>query len=119
MADKRNNALAFRSECAVRRPILLDDIEGTVHRAFGLLPNMTWILGPGGIVLYKAAWTVVPDVEEALSDAVNQLARRRPEGLVPVYSERVAWRKRDMTAFREGLQRAGPQAVRDFFKDEP
>ncbi len=37
--------------------------RGTVH--YGMLPNMTWLIGPGGIIHYKAAWTDPAEIEEA------------------------------------------------------
>ena len=112
---KLRHAEALRDHCGLRRSILVDDLAGTAHRGYGLLPNMTWIVGPGGIVLYKAAWTAVNDVEHALTGALEQLARRRSDRLRPVYTERVAWRRDDPEGFRAGLELAGPQALRDFY----
>ncbi len=113
--DKRANAKAFRQHSSVRRRILLDDLAGTAHHGYGLLPNMTWIVMPGGRIAYKASWTAARDVEAALEWTLDHRARRRDDALVPFYSERLAWRHRDPDAFRAGLERAGPQAVVDFF----
>lgn len=119
MDDKRHHARALRDESGVQRRILLDDLAGTAHRAYGMLPNMTWIVGRGGIIYYKAAWTHHADVEDALGTTVNGLdARTQEPPVAPFYSERLAWRARDMTAFRQRLAVAGPQAVRDFFGDD-
>ena len=115
MGDKREQARSFRNESSLQRRILLDDLEGTTHRAFGLLPNMCWILGRGGLVLYKAAWTAANDVEDALLAALDGLAGRRSGDRRPAYTERLLWRVRDEEAFRRGLERAGPQAIRDFY----
>lgn len=119
MDDKRHHARAFRERNGSERRILLDDLIGTAHRGYGMLPNMTWIIGRGGIIHYKAAWTHHADVEDALRAAVEGLAARAGEPpLAPFYSERLAWRVRDMEAFRRQLAVAGPQAVRDFFGGE-
>ncbi len=115
MATKRANARAFREHSKVRRPILLDALDGPAHNAYGLLPNMTWIIGPGARIYYKAAWTAATDVEDALGSLIDALERRRAERLVPMYTERVAWRTSDPDGFRAGLERAGPQAVADFY----
>jgi hypothetical protein len=115
MADKRANATAFLEQYAVRRPILLDTLEGDAHRAYGILPNMTWIIGRGGIVQYKAAWTDADHVEQALRYALDIQDRRVAEGLTPFYSETLSWRHRDDAAFRAGLERTGDQAVEDFY----
>ena len=37
-------------------PILVDDFAGTTHRAYGLLPNMTYLIDRDGIVVYKSDW---------------------------------------------------------------
>ncbi len=115
MDDKRTNARAFREHARVRRRILLDDLEGTAHRAWGSLPNMTWIVGRGGVIHYKADWTDAADVRDALRGALRAAERRRSEPLRSLHTERLAWRVSDGEAFRRGLERAGPQAVADFY----
>ena len=115
MAAKRANARAFQSHCRVRRQILLDDLEGSAHHAYGLLPNMTWIIGRGGLILYKGAWTGAGDVENALDATLDGLTRRVKDKLAGFYSERLSWRVRDDAGFRAGLERNGPQAVVDFY----
>ncbi len=40
MDDKRHHAQAFKEHSNIARPILLDDVAGTAHRAYGMLPNM-------------------------------------------------------------------------------
>jgi len=115
MDVKRSNAIAFREFANVRRPILLDDLEGTAHKAFNTLPNMSWIIGRG-MILYKANWTNAADIEKALQISLDGLERRKDDKLKPLYSERLAWRKDTADAFREALERNGPQAVSDFYK---
>ena len=115
MDDKRHHARAFRQHNDIEREILLDDVGGTAHRAYGGLPNMTWIIGRGGVIYYKAAWTDAADIERALVETLDALGRRASEPIAPFYSERLAWRSRDMVAFRRQLEIAGPQAVSDFF----
>ena len=116
--DKRRNARAFVEHSQVRRPVLLDDLDGTAHQAYGLLPNMTWIVGRGGLIVYKAAWTDAKDVEDALTWALDHLPRRAKDNLRTIYTERLGWRGTDHAGFRAGLERAGPQAVRDFYGKE-
>ena len=113
--DKRDRARALRDVVGVKRQILLDDITGTAHGAYGTLPNMTWIFGRGGLILYKAAWTDPVDVESALKAALDGQSRRVKGDQLPFYSERLAWRVRDDETFRKLLERCGPQAVSDFF----
>jgi len=112
--DKRRNARAFREYSKIRRQILLDDLGGTAHHAYGLLPNMTWIVGRGGFIHYKSAWTNPADVEDALEAVLDFQANRAKHQWTAFYSERSAWSTRDQVKFKEGLLRAGPQAVADF-----
>lgn len=114
MEDKRRSARAFVEHCGVRRQVLLDDLEGTAHRAYGMLPNMTWIVGRGGMIHYKSAWTSEADVANALESVLDFQANRAKNQWVVYYSERSAWSRRDTALFKAGLERAGPQAVADY-----
>ncbi len=114
MEDKRRNARAFLEHSKVRRQILLDDLDGTAHRAFGLLPNMTWIVGRGGLIHYKSAWTSAADAADALEGVLDFQANRAKNQWALFYSERTAWSTRDQARFRAELVRAGPQAVADY-----
>ena len=53
------------------RPILIDDLDGGVHRVYGGLPNMSWIIDHTGRIAYKAAWTVEDDIRAALEDVLR------------------------------------------------
>lgn len=119
MEGKRDNARALRDVVGIKRQILLDAVDGPAHQAYGTLPNMTWIFGRGGLILYKSAWTDPKDVEDALGRALDGLERRVKGEKLPFYSERLSWRVRDDDTFRAMLERCGPQAVSDFFDKRP
>jgi len=38
----------LRKETGIGRAILVADLAGTVRRACGLMPNMTWVIDRGG-----------------------------------------------------------------------
>lgn len=115
MDDKRHNAIALKEKFGVTRQILLDDIDGTAHKAWGMLPNMSYIVLRGGLLVYRAAWTSMPDIDDALGQALDAGSRRTKDKLTPFYSERLGFRPNDMEKFRAGLEKNGPQAVSDFF----
>lgn len=75
---------------------------------------MTWIIGRGGFIHYKAAWTHTADVAEALDAVLEYQDQRAVMRWIPFYTERSAWSVRDRARFREGLRRAGPQALADY-----
>jgi len=112
--DKRANARAFRAHSSLKRQILLDDLGGRAHHDNSLLPNMTWIMGRGGYIHYKSAWTAAEDVENHLLEVLDFQENRVKNSWIPFYSERSAWSDRRPDIFKEGLERAGPQALEDY-----
>ncbi|MCB8925843.1 MAG: hypothetical protein H6652_09490 [Ardenticatenaceae bacterium] len=115
MAQKYAHARALRDEYGVTRPIVLDALDGACHRAFGGMPNMTWIFNRAAVPVYKSDWTDVNSVRNALDYYLDMVQRRRGhEKLVPFHVERLDYRESDRERFYEGLARSGPKAVRDF-----
>lgn len=113
--QKRAQARAFRERWQCRRPILLDDLHGTAHNAFGRIPNMVYILGTDHRVLFRADWTDAGTVKFAL-DYLLSVAEREREGtaIEPFYAELRGFRWEDVAGFAAGLQYNGPRAVREF-----
>jgi hypothetical protein len=115
MEQKYAHARALRDVLGVTRPILLDALDGGAHRAYGSMPNMTWIFNQAGVPIYKADWTDHHSVRNALEYALDVFQRRRDrERLVPFRVERLDYRTSDQEAFYAGLARSGPKAVREF-----
>jgi hypothetical protein len=113
--QKLAHARTFAERFAIERPILVDDLAGTGHRLYGLLPNMTYLVGRAGRVLFHADWTDAPTIRAALDYVVAARARRGARmRLKPFYVESVGYRWSDTGKFQEGLHVAGPQAVEDF-----
>jgi hypothetical protein len=90
----------------------VDDVEGTVHHAYGLMPNMSWVLGRGGTILYKAMWTSAAHIGAFLE------ARSGARASSTFYAEELVPVVRDRGAFRRGLERNGPRAVTEFARAE-
>ncbi len=115
MAQKFEHARALRDVLGVTRPILVDALDGACHRAYGSMPNMTWIFSRAGLPIYKSNWSDANSVENALDYFLDVVKRRRDqERLVPFLVERLDYRNNDNEAFYEGLERSGPKAVREF-----
>jgi hypothetical protein len=115
MEQKFDHARDLRDVLGVTRPILVDSLDGACHRAYGSMPNMTWIFNKSGIPLYKSDWTDVISVELAIEYLLRVGERRRNrERLAPFRVERVDFRVQDQEAFYKGLERNGPKAVKEF-----
>lgn len=118
-ADKLHSARRLRDEVGIRRPILVDDLGGTAHRAYGLLPNMSWVIGRGGQVIYKSDWTSAANVEAFLDRYEGGRARRPATGTVgPYLTEQIEYRDLDREAFYRRLIRNGPRAYDEFKRAE-
>lgn len=116
---KLASARLLRDETGIRRPILVDDLDGTAHHAYGLLPNMSWVIGRGGRILYKSDWTSAANVEAFLTRYGAGRTRRPPTGTVgPYLTEQVEFRDLDREAFYQRLQRNGPRAYNEFKRAE-
>ncbi len=115
MEQKFRHAQALRDVLGVRRPILVDSLDGACHRAYGSMPNMTWIFNQAGAPVYKSDWTDSHSVANALDYFLEVLERRRAgERLAPFHVERLDYRNQDRERFYAGLARNGEKAVREF-----
>jgi hypothetical protein len=115
MDQKFKHARDLRDKLGVQRPILLDSLDGACHRAYGSMPNMTWIFTQSGIPIYKSDWTDAYSVENAMEYFLDVRSRRRSgDRLVPFQVERLDFRNQDREGFNKSLERNGPKAVREF-----
>lgn len=115
MQQKLNHARALRDTLGVRRSIYVDSLDGACHRAYGSMPNMTWIFTRSGTPIYKSDWTDTNSVENAITYFLDVRDRRRSgERLAPFHVERLDFRSQDREAFYEGLARNGPKAVEEY-----
>lgn len=109
---KLQHAHEMRRIFEMRRPILVDDLTGTAHRAFGGLPNMTYIVNSAHTIVFRSDWTDAPTVRAALDYLLDVQERRRDGAkLAPFYAEILGFRERDEAAFDLALERNGPKAV--------
>jgi hypothetical protein len=84
------------------------------------LPNMSWVIGRGGRILYKADWTSAGNVEAFVER--HEAAGASPPGRVGVRTryatEQVEFRDSDPAFFWKRLERNGPRAVAEFRRAE-
>jgi len=115
MEQKLKHARDLREQLEVTRPILLDSLDGACHRAYGSMPNMSWIFNKAGVPIYKSDWTDAHSVENAIQYFLGMVDRRRSgEQMVPFQVERLDFRTRDVPGFMASLERNGPKAVKEF-----
>lgn len=108
--EKTSLAQRTRNEEGENRTILVDDLNGTVHQAYGSLPNMFYVIDADGTILARSDWNDTSAVRnsleklkagESLSDSQYGFRPVAPPVVIRV------------------LSRAGGDAVVDFFTNLP
>ena len=108
--DKRALARRVSEEDSEGREILVDDLDGAAHLAYGGIPEMVYVLDGEGDVVLRGEWNEPPIVDEAVGrlrrgDASRGL-RTGFDGVPPLVMLRV-------------LRRAGWDALYDFLVEVP
>ena len=85
--QKLEHARALRKRHGTPRTIVVDSLEGEVHRVYGGMPNMSWIVDHAGIVAYKAAWTSEIDLRAAIGEVLRHKELKREGGTSLFYRE--------------------------------
>lgn len=116
LEQKLAHARKLRELERVSLPILVDDIEGSTHKAYGLLPNMVYLIDRDGVIVYKSDWTDAHELEgmcESLIGLDEMKARRVPiirQGV----SERLHWIPMDPQHRERIYRRSGEKAIKDY-----
>ena len=113
--QKLEHARAMVSRWNIARPMLVDDLAGTVHRAYGKLPNMTYIVARGGAIIYRANWTDPRTIRLALEQMRFETTQRSEHRVAPYFVEWSPARVNDREPFLAALRAdAGERAVTEF-----
>jgi hypothetical protein len=115
--EKLTHARKLRELEKVSLPILVDDIEGSTHKAYGLLSNMVYLIDRDGMIVYKSDWTDAHELE-GMCDSLVRLEDMRARQ-VPIIrqaiSERLHWIPMDPKHRERIYRRSGEKAIRDYF----
>ena len=116
LEQKLAHARKLRVLEEVKIPILVDDLEGTTHRAYGLLPNMIYLIDREGVVVYKSDWTDGVELD-GMCESLIRLDDMRAR-LVPIIrlgvSERLHWIPMDPVHRERIYRRSGEKAIKDY-----
>ncbi len=112
-ADKRQAARRLAMEEGLRRRVLVDDLEGTVHGAYGGAWNPVYVIDSEGRVVFRRAWNHPGEVEQALAALAA--------GGAPPSGESIAMAALPGTSpvGLRLLERGGRQALLDFYGSAP
>jgi peroxiredoxin len=115
MKDKVEAAEYFREEEDVEIPILVDEVNGKVHRKYGSLPNPTFIIDKSGRIAFRALATRASVLEAALDELLERQEERGVEHAVVMDGEDAVMpsMKALLHSYR-ALERGGAGAIDDF-----
>lgn len=116
--EKMEHAKLFKELEIVKLRILVDSLEGKIHRKYGMLPNMVYIINKEGRIVYKASWTDAVEVRSVLQN----LLLWEKEGFTPMDSIAVVEKyhfiyDRNVEEHKRVYERSGPRAVEELKRE--
>lgn len=75
MQDRERHASDFCAADGAAIPVILDDMQGSLHRRFGDMPNSIYVLDARGVVVYRANWADHREVRRVL-EQLREMSRR-------------------------------------------
>lgn len=93
-AEKCDLAKRLHKEDIVEnRTIIIDDIEGSVHKMLGALPNMIFIINTNGQVIFKEEWNNAKSLQNAiLQYKTNKKIKNKKWAMLPLPNIPVEYR---------------------------
>lgn len=107
--DKLRDAQRYKDDEGIPWPVLVDDLEGTVHQVYSGLADPTYLIDADGQVAYYTMWTHAPNLNEAISALQQQGGR----GVVKGGIDHVVHLFPTMTDGWKGIRRGLPQSYID------
>lgn len=104
--QKMEDARKFKHEDGIPYPVLVDDLQGTVHQVYGGLADPTYLIDTEGRVSFYNMWTHAPTLHESLEALFKQDGR----GVVLGGTDRVPHLLSTIANGWRGLRRGWPQS---------
>ncbi len=108
--EKLARAKRFKEEERDNRTVLVDELEGTIHKQYGLFPNFVYVIDTDGRVAFRRPWNVPERLDEALKAMVEKKMIKFPEAYELPKLRNVGFR---------AIRRAGWRAVWDIVLNFP
>ena len=80
--QKFERAEMLRERHNTPRVILVDSLDGDVHRQYAGVPNQCWVVDRTGRIAYKASWTTASEVRWALEGTLALSEAKREGGSI-------------------------------------
>ena len=121
MNQKLLYARDLREAEQVKFPILVDSLEGTIHRSYGPWPTSLFVINRDGRLVYRSTIADPQDVRCYLNELLaSDRLSANPDRVPHIsYSERLIEHEPDQAIHRRVYNRAGPKAFEDFWQQFP
>ena len=104
----------------VRFPILVDSLDGKIHRSYGTWPNALFVIHKDGRLIFRSNMANDGELRQFLDDLmVAERAAAEERVLHLQYSERIVLHEADQATHRRVYERAGPKAFEDYWAKRP
>lgn len=115
--QKVGHASRYRDEENISLPILVDNLEGQLHKEYGLLPNMIYVINKQGIIVYKSDWTDADELTDLFENMIRwEEAKEQGQPFRLSYGERLRIVQEDPGVRKRVYERAGQKALEDYKK---
>lgn len=113
--QKRRHADFLRRDDYIAWPVVVDDLEGTNHHAYGMLPNSVFLIDADGRIAFRGDYSHGPSLRRAL----DQLFAQGQKGVVPEGEDHVMHMLGATTYGWHAIRRSGDEAVHDIMVGMP
>lgn len=115
-SEKQASAEEYRRMEHLPWPVLVDDLPGTVHQAYGNMPDPVYLIDADGRVAFYGMWTHPPTLQQAIEELLAQGGRGvvLGDGI-----DHVVHLLGSFVGGWQGLRRGGWQAVFDYELGSP
>jgi alkyl hydroperoxide reductase subunit AhpC len=104
----------------VRFPLIVDDLDGKIHRSYGTWPNALFVIHKDGRLVFRSNMANHAELRQFLDDLIAaDYAAAAGRVLHLQYSERVILHEADQAMHRRVYERAGPKAFADYWAKRP
>ncbi len=118
LEDKIEAAQQFRDADDVNISIIVDELNGKIHKKYGALPNPTYIIDKSGRIAFRALWTRPNVIEDALEELLERQEERGVEHAIVRGGEDTSMPMTyAMLHAHRALDRGGKRAIEDFRRE--
>ncbi len=101
-------------------PVIVDHLDGRIHRAYGVWPNALYVIHKDSRLIFRSNIANHDELRQFLDDLMTaEQAVANNEVLHMQYSERVIAHVADRRSHRRVYERAGSRAFEDYWAKRP